>query len=361
MARLETERPKTPLTTSSVVMKQIKNSSSWHFVSVGAILWVLLCGQVASGQTKIAIAHPGPISVSVSIPLVIAQEQRLFAKYGLEARLIGGSSSAIRLVGKEAEFGYVGVPTVLLNTAQQGMDLKIFAAFNTGRISDHLVTRAGIKNPEDLRGKRFGVVNIGTGTWITTILALEHLGLDPKRDNITILPVGNVTQIAKALEDGVIDAAMLASAQSSQLKSKGFSVFLDTYSNNIYGPQAVLVTSGIYFRLHPDVVEKVVAALVEAMAFSQAPGNKPTVLRTIMTVFNLSDLADAERGYDDLRELNRKPYATIEKLKTMQKIIALHEPKVLSVQAENLLEDRIVRSLDQSGSIDRVYRTYEGK
>src|SRR2546421_440195 len=165
--------------------------------------------KIASAQTKIAIAHPGPISVSVSIPLAIAQEQGLFAKYDLDARLIGGSTNAIRLVGNEAEFGYVGAPAVLLNTAQQGKDLKIFGTFNTGRISDHLVTKAEIKKPEDLRGKQFGVVNIGTGIWITTILALQHLGLDPKRDNITMLSVGNVTQIAKALEDDTIDAAML--------------------------------------------------------------------------------------------------------------------------------------------------------
>ena len=342
-------------------MKQTKKNSIRHLTTLIALVWLLPIAQVASGQSKIAIAHPGPISISVSLPLAIAQEQGLFAKYGLEERLIGGSTNAMRLVGKEAEFGYVGAPAVLLNTVQEERELKILGVFNTGRISDHLVTRAEIRKPEDLRGKRFGVVNIGTGLWITTILALEHLGLDPKRDNITILSVGNVTQIAKALEDGTIDAAMLASAQSSQMKSKGFSVLLDTYSNNIYGPQAVLVTTAAYLQQHPDVVEKVVTALVEAMAFSLAPRNKPAVLRTIMKVFNLADLAAAETGYEDLRDLNRKPYATIEKLKTIQKVMALHDPKVLSVKVEDLIEDRFVRRLDQSGVIDQLYRAYEVK
>src|SRR5215211_4018293 len=178
--------------------------------SVLIVVLALLGSQTVNAQqAKIGIGHPGPISVSVSTPLAIAREQGLFAKYGLEARLLGGSANAVRLIGNEAEFGYVGAPTVLLNSALQGTDFKILGAFNTGRISDHLVTKAEIKKPEDLRGKRFGVVNIGTGTWITTILALEHLGLDLKRDEITILSVGNVTEIAKALEDGSIDAAML--------------------------------------------------------------------------------------------------------------------------------------------------------
>jgi hypothetical protein len=38
--------------------------------------------------------------------------------------------------------------------------------------------------------------------------------------------------------------------------------------------------------------------------------------------------------------------------------MALHDPKVLNVKAENLIEDRFVRKLDESGVIDRLYRTY---
>ncbi len=109
---------------------------------------------------------------------------------------------------------------------------------------------------------------------------------------------------------------------------------------------------------NPDVVEKVVTALVEAMAFSLAPTNKPTVLKTIMKEFKLTDLAAAERGYENLRDLNRKPYPTVERLRSMQKIMALHEPKVLDLKVEDVIDDRFVRKLDQSGVIDRLYSTY---
>src|SRR6185295_9477323 len=96
--------------------------------------------------------------------------------------------------------------------AQYGSDLKILGAFSTGRTSSHLVARPEIKKPEDLRGKRFGVITLGAGVWVTTIQALDHFGLSPTRDNIAIVPIGSVTQISKALEDGTIDAAMLTPA-----------------------------------------------------------------------------------------------------------------------------------------------------
>lgn len=336
-------------------MKQTKKNSMWRLVALVALLWLLPSAQVASAQTKIAIVSPGALDVTITMPLAIAQEQGLFAKYGLEVRV---NVRIPPLVGKESELGVVGTPVALVQTAQQGTDLKILGAFSTGRISAHLVTRAEIKKPEDLRGKRFGVTNIGTGNWIIVILALQHFGLDPNRDNISILRIGDALQRAKALEDGTIDAAMLTPAISSQMKSKGFSVLLDMSSMNIYGPQIALVTTGAYLQQHPDVVEKVLTALVEAMAFSLAPTNKPTVLKTIMKEFKLTDPTAAERGYQGLRDLNRKPYPTVERLRSIQKVMALHEPKVLSVKVEDLIDDRFVRKLDENGTIDRLYNTY---
>jgi len=314
--------------------------------------------QFALAQTKIAIAHPGTISAFGSLLLAIGQEQGLFAKYGLDARLVGGSPGSSRLVGKEAEFGVFGTAGVL-KSVQQGTSLKMSGALTTGRISNHLVTRAEIKKAEDLRGKRFGFVgSIGGAPWTIANLGLQHLGLDPKRDNITFLSVGGLPQVASALENGTIDAAMLTPALSSQMQSKGFSVLLDMYPTNIYAAQTALVTTGAYVREHPDIVEKVVTALVEAMAFSLAPRNKPTVVRTVIKVFDLTDPAAAEEGYEALHNLNRRPYPTIESLKGMQKVMALHDPKLLSVKVEDLIEDRFVRKLDERGVIDGLYKTY---
>jgi hypothetical protein len=136
---------------------------------------------------------------------------------------------------------------------------------------------------------------------------------------------------------------------------------LDLDAARIYGFQTALVVTTAYFQQYPDTVEKVVIALVEAMAFSFAPTNKATVLRTIMKLklFNATDLSTAERGYNDLADtLNAKPYPSVDGLKNMQRVMALHDPKVLNLKAGNLIEDRFVRKLDESGEIDRLYSTY---
>jgi ABC-type nitrate/sulfonate/bicarbonate transport system substrate-binding protein len=310
-------------------------------------------GQDASSPARIAMVHAGAVSASVAVPRAIASEQRLFEKHGLAVRLVRDPTGAA--IGKDAEFGYLGSPGILLAIAQYGTDLRILGAFSTGRTSSHLVARPEIKRPQDLRGKRFGVITLGAGVWVTTMQALAHFGLDPNRDNIAILPIGNVAEIAKALEDGKIDAAMLTPAQSRQMQAKGFSMLLDMYANNVDGPQGLLVTTPAYLQQHLKVAENLITALVDAAAFSVAPGNKPTVLRTIMTEYNLTDPAAAERGYEDLNNINRKPYPSADRLRALQRVMAFHEPKVLALKVEDLIDDRIVRSLDERGTIDRLY------
>ena len=56
--------------------------------------------------------------------------------------------------------------------------------------------------------------------------------------------------------------------------------------------------------------------------------------------------------------MNRKPYASVAAMQNMQRVMALHDPKVLNVKVEDLVEHRFVRKLDESGVIDRLYATY---
>jgi ABC-type nitrate/sulfonate/bicarbonate transport system substrate-binding protein len=337
-------------------MKQPKIKSIWQVAVFVALVWLLPGAEAVSAQGKVNIIHLGALG-SWSVPLHIAQEEGLFTKHGVEVQLIRAPDAEVPRLTRENPFAYIGAPAALLQAAE-GTDLKILGSFNSARVSSHVVAGPDIKRPEQLRGKRFGVYVIGAGAWIQSILALEYLGLDPKRDNISIVAIGDAPQRAQALEAGTIDAAVLFPTQSNQLRAKGFSVLLDLYPANIYGVQNALVVTTTYLQQRPDVVEKVVAALVEAMAFSLAPTNKARVQKTIIELFNLTDLAGAERGYRDLADLNRKPYPSVERLKTMQRVIALHDRKMLNLRVEDLIDDRFVRKLDENGVIDRLYSTY---
>ena len=45
----------------------------------------------------------------------------------------------------------------------------------------------------------------------------------------------------------------------------------------------------------------------------------------------------------------------------MQSIIAIHDARVLKLNIEDLIEDRFVRKLDESGQLDHQYAAYGKK
>ncbi|MGE5216591.1 MAG: ABC transporter substrate-binding protein [Chloroflexota bacterium] len=82
-------------------------------------------GARVSAQTKITI---GVTAMSPrTIPLLIAQEQGLFAKQGIEARIVlieGAPTLVASLISGDIEVGYTG-GTAVLGAASQGLYLRI--------------------------------------------------------------------------------------------------------------------------------------------------------------------------------------------------------------------------------------------
>ena len=63
-----------------------------------------------------------------------------------------------------------------------------------------------------------------------------------------------------------------------------------------------------YLLAHPDVVENVVRALIEALAFTLAEKNKVEVMQAFKTSLNITD---TDTAASNLAELKRKPYASL--------------------------------------------------
>ena len=312
-------------------------------------------------MAQLAGTIPNKISIvyaeatgSFIVLLAVAQQQGFFKKFGVDVQSIAARGAVVPRLTSETPIGMIGEPAALLQAAE-GADLRIIASFSNINLSGHLVARPEIQNSDGLRGKRIGVRVMGAGLWISTILALEQLGLDPQRDSITTVPIGSPVQIFQALEEGTIDGALVSVTQSHELEAKGFSVLLKDYPADISSFEGGMVATTSYLLAHPGTVENVVAALVEALAFTLAEKNRVEVMQAFKTSLNI---ADANTAATSLGELKRKPYASLVALKKMQRIMALHDARVLRLKIEDLIDDRFVRKLDENGTIDGLYAAY---
>ena len=321
------------------------------------ILIAFLAGGESHAQTKVKIAFAA-MNARVA-PLWVAQDQRFFTKYGIDPEIIFVRSAPILLAAMasgDIQIGSTG-GTALLGAAVGGADLKILATF-AGRVTYDLVARPEIKSPEDLRGKRFGVQSIGGTVWMAAILGLEHLGLEPVRDKIDILVVGDLTVLAQALAAGTIDATVLDSSFSLRLQEKGFSILAQFSKVELPLASQGVVARKEYIDKNPGVIEGVLKALVEGNAHALSPQNKPSTLAILKRHLRIGD-RQAEEAYNDvLIALARKPYPTLAGLRNIQRLMKLRNPKVEKVVVEELVEDRFLRALDQSGFIDKVLASY---
>lgn len=312
--------------------------------------------EVATGRKQVSLMF-AEATGSFLVLLEIAREQALFEKFGIDIRPVPARGATVPRLSEEVPLGLIGGPAALLQVAD-GADLRLIATLSTTNLSGHLVARPGIKTAQDLRGKRLGVRVIGAGLWISTVLALQQLGLDPKRDDITLVPVGSPAQILRALESGEIDGALTAAAQSRELEGKGFAVLLRDYPADITSYDGVLVARPEFVATNADVIQSVTTALIEALAFALAERNQPEVMRAFKSALNITEATTAAQN---LRELRQTPYPRLDTLKRMQKIIGTHDRRVLGVALERLIDDRFVRGLAESGAIDRIYHHYGTK
>jgi NitT/TauT family transport system substrate-binding protein len=310
------------------------------------LLWTstFLAG-VAQAQTKILV---GLTTINSRVtPLWIAEEKGFFARNGLEVLLVATrvSQPAIAaLIAGELQMVFGGASSAL-GAFSGGADLKVIAS-SSNRLTYDVVARPGLRKPEDLRGKSFGVGGIGGSLWMGAMLALEHFGLDASRDQISIRLIGDQTNNIQALEAGSIDAALLDGVFSYRLRQKGFPVIAELYNANIPFAGQGVVTARAFLQKQPVVAEGFLRGLLAGIDFCLAPGNKPAVLKTMTARLRIPDTASAEVGYQDLvRGVESKPYPSLEALRNVQRLMKAQNPKVANAKVEELVDDRILRKL----------------
>jgi NitT/TauT family transport system substrate-binding protein len=329
------------------------------------IITVLLLSRaiVFSAGNEVVISHAS-MSTS-SIPLWVAQRQGFFSKYGVKSQLVwvrGNPAQLATLASGDTQIAYGGAPTAMA-AAIGGRDIKIIASLSSRENLD-LIARPGINSAKDLRGKRFGIQSIGGGVWKTATVWLEHFGIDEKRDNIQMMVIGDVTILSQALETGRIDATVVPGFLSRRLADKGFVVLGHCEQTRLTSVGMTVLVEKPYLQQNPETLQGVLMALAEGMAFITSPKNKPALLETITKQFKLSDPAAAEGAYQDVvtmvrMEENRKPYVSMEGLKTLQRLMRTQNPRIGELKMENLVDSSIVQRIDSSGFFEKLSAEYK--
>jgi NitT/TauT family transport system substrate-binding protein len=342
----------------SVIAKEVKMARviSWAcviFLTLGQLstVWAGAAG------TKIAIGFAA-MNARV-IPLWAAKEEGFFAKNDIDAEPVfvrGAPTLNAALVSGDIQAGYTG-GTAVMGAAVGGADLRILAIL-TSKVTYDLVAQPGIRIPEDLRGKQIGVTSIGGTNWMGTILGLEKLGLDPERDKLNFTVLGDDSVRTQGLLAGTMDATAVDGVYSRILRAKGLPVLAEFGTLNIPITATSVVVRNAFIQKSPRVVENVLKAVLEGLAWGISPLTKSKVIGLISKRLRITS-QEAEEGYKDmLLGLDPRPFPSAEGLKNIQRLMKSRNPRMADLKVDELIDASFMHKLDENGFLDSLYKKY---
>jgi NitT/TauT family transport system substrate-binding protein len=320
-------------------------------------LWCLAAGTggAAEAPAKFLLAY-GAIGGN-ALPLWIAREQGIFHKYNVEPQLIyiiAGRAMQSMLAG-DIQFGLLGA-THVTNAVTAGGEMTMLLGMED-KLNFFLNARPGIKSAEDLKGKKVGIGTPSGSLALATYVGLDHLGLVPRRDGITLLNTGSTPERMSALFAGGIDAAFFNPEVEPIVVQQGYPMLLDLGKANVPFQSSGVVTSKRYMRTSPQVVENLAKAVVEGAAFVRNPANKKTVIDSIARNLRLDRGERLERAYQTITDMiPRKPCPSLPGIASVLKLMAQHglNAKAAGLKPDDIADLTVCKKLDDTGFFDRL-------
>jgi NitT/TauT family transport system substrate-binding protein len=284
--------------------------------------------------------------------LFVAQDAGIFRKHGLDAQVVNVRSGQVgmaALASGETQFHAGSATGTSIGAMGGGLDL-VFIAGLINKLDGTFVVNPSIKTPADLKGKTIAVQSIGGGIWMFTMLAFEHWGLNPERDGIKLRVVSDQAVIAQAIAAGMVDGGYLGYTFGAQLERQGFRILADLATLGIpYQGLGIMARRNLLER-SPDVAEKALRAMVDAITFINKPDNKIAVMKSLAKGLRLPKVEDSAAGYEMMKILfDRRIFPNLEGLRNVINLLGRSNEQIRRIKVEDIIDDRVVRKLEKEG------------
>jgi NitT/TauT family transport system substrate-binding protein len=325
-----------------------------------ATLWIwailfLLGTNVSGPAAELTKLRVGILIAGEFSPTFIAQKKGFFEKNGVSVDLVyfQGGSQAIQgmMAGNVPLIVTAGPEGVVAKI--QGADILLLSTNNT-TLAFTLFVSPDIKKPEDLRGKKAGISRFGSSSDHSIKFMFQKLGLMEKE--VTIVELGdNPTRLA-ALTANAVHASVFAVPYSVVVQKAGFTAMLEGHKLGLKFQGSGIATTTAFLREHRPVVEQFFRGFLEGVHFAKT--HREESVRLIREFLNLKEQAEAEETYRVIiQEIQpQKPYPLKESIETVLRIVEKTVPKAKSAKPEDLIDDSVMKKLDESGFIDKLYK-----
>src|SRR5918999_2313780 len=213
-------------------------------------------------QERYNIAYAG--FAGFQTPVGATKDLGLLAKYGIngDVVLLPGSTRQIQgLIGNSVDFAQVDAVTTI-NAINQGAELvMISGSLNPFPFS--FVAQKEIRKPEELTGKKIGIVGFGGANELAILLALKEWNVP--RQGVTILQAGGAGQRLLAMTAKALDATVLAQPELGEAQRMGMNVLAHMRDmKTAVFPMNAMVVRRSFLAKNRELVKRFQQAYAEA-------------------------------------------------------------------------------------------------
>jgi NitT/TauT family transport system substrate-binding protein len=209
-------------------------------------------------------------------------EKGFFEAEGLDlsVRIVfGGPELAAEYESGGLQIGQIGSPPGI-NAIASGLKIRIIGSGCRQRALMFLGVRKGIDSFQELRGKRLGLLGLGScPDWIARKM-LIHEGLDPDKD-VTIVPLlDEYPRLIEIMEEGRIDACLASEPNISIGEDRGILNYWAAGFDDPYLPDyqwIVRVARTELIERDPELVAAVLRACRRSARYAAAHVDEFTV------------------------------------------------------------------------------------
>jgi ABC-type nitrate/sulfonate/bicarbonate transport system substrate-binding protein len=179
--------------------------------------------------------------------------------------------------------------------------------------------------------------------------------------DVSLLVVGGTTERIASLRAGKIQATLFSPPQNFAAQAEGFNLLADVADLGLPFVHVGVATTRGFVRDNPETVRRYVKSHLEAIHLMKT--DRETGIKVLAKYLrSVKDREILSKTYDGAipdNKFTRKQYPSMPGLQMALELLAEENPKAKSAKADDFVDARFIKELDQSGYIDGLYKAKE--
>lgn len=334
------------------------NSIKWLLI----LLWLIPFGATARTDIYAQTRSPEKLRVVYSAigssqsPLWIAHDGGIFKKHGLDVDLLyasGGSRAAqVVLAGEAPVAMFNGSSVISANLA--GADLvNIASGMNV--LPFFLVVGPGVKQIEDLKGKKVGITRFASATDFALRFAAEKWPVKPDKD-FAVIQLNGQPEMMAGLKSGAVQGAMLNAEFTILARREGLRDLVDVAALGLTFPGSGLQTSRTFIRNRRDTVLRLLRAYVDSV--HQGITQKKIAVGVLGKYLRSQDVLFLEAVQEMYfgRYIPKIPHPSVDAMKRALDDVAERDPRARAARPEQFIDASLFQELEKEGFLAQLWR-----